>query len=90
MHLRRLVAQAPGIRVVAPKIFSKIIALFSINAKLSITSHEPNRKWQMTVRFTGHSRIVCRQYVILLMPRIWKWLLEFWKTFEPVSEILYI
>jgi len=52
-------------------------------------SHAMSRMHQTTVRITGHPRIVDPQYgtllhVIFLVPKVWKWLLDFLKNFGPL------
>jgi len=52
-------------------------------------SHAMSRMHQTRVRITGHSRIVGLQYgtwlhVIFLVPRVWKWLLDFLKICGPL------
>jgi hypothetical protein len=42
---------------------------------MCVNSHAPNRKRQITISLTGHSRIVCPQYWVCLMSPFW--LLEF-------------
>jgi len=58
--------------------------------KKCIGAHARSRKRQITVMFTGHIRIVSPQYGIssfsLLAPRIWRWLLDFWKICGPLVK----
>jgi hypothetical protein len=44
--------------MVVPNIFSIIIAVLSLQTKISISSLAPSRKHQIIVRFTDHPRIV--------------------------------
>jgi hypothetical protein len=70
---------------VLPNIFCIIIAVFSLHSKMCIISHTPSRKHQITevywtLQNSGSSvrKLLC---LTLLVPRFWRWLLEFWKIF---------
>ena len=57
--------RAPEFCTVASDIFSIITAVSFLTRqkkKKCIDSHVPSKKRQITVRFTGHSRILCPQY----------------------------
>jgi len=54
-----------------PNIFTIIIAVFPFHIKMWIILHEPNRKCQITMRFTGQSRTVDPQYGIHFMLPYW-------------------
>jgi hypothetical protein len=56
------------------------------------SSHAPSRKRQITVRFTGHSRIVGPQYAnatgSLQASTIWRMFLEFGKSVDPLGTYI--
>jgi hypothetical protein len=47
---------------VAPNNFSMILSFLFLDTNICITSHASSRKCEITMRFTGHSRIMGPQY----------------------------
>ena len=77
--------------VVTTSIFTKITAVFTLTHKNVHHSHTPNRKCQLTIRSTGHSKIVSSEYgndciITLLAPTICKWLPDYWKVCVPLAS----
>ena len=71
-----------------PNIFSTITPFF-LTYKTMHHFTCIKKKCQVTVRITGHTRIVRKLlHVTLLAPRIWRWQLNFWKIFEPMQEVV--
>jgi len=72
----------PDDYVLAPNIFSIIIAVFSLHTKMCISSHAPSRRSQITVMLAGHSIIISESSILNLLhvtfpsPSIWMWLLD--------------
>ena len=81
-----LVARVIKFRKVVPNIFSIIIEVPPSWYKICISSHVTSILWQITVWLTGHCR-VCGSamwillHVSLLVPKIVRWLQNFWKIF---------
>jgi hypothetical protein len=76
---------------VVPNIWSTLIAVCYVHTKMCIGSHAPSRKYWITLRFASLSQR-CESsawnllHVSLLAPRIWWWLLHFWKIYEPLRK----
>jgi len=76
---------------VVPNIWSTLIAVCYVHTKMCIGSHAPSREYWITLRFTSLSQR-CESsawnllHVSLLAPRIWWWLLHFWKICEPLGK----
>lgn len=72
--------------IVVPSIFSIIVAIFYLTYRNTYHFMCTHRQHQITVRFTGQSRIVGSQYVTCfitcLVHRIWRQLLDLWKIFR--------
>jgi hypothetical protein len=65
-----------------------IITVFPLHTKMYISSFALTRKDLITVRFRDHSQkcgssVWSQRHVTLLSPRIWRWVLVFWKIFRP-------
>jgi hypothetical protein len=56
---------------VVPNICSIIMQFFPLHSKSSITCNAPRRKYQITVWFTSHSRIIGHQYGTCSMSSFW-------------------
>ena len=60
-------------------------AVFPLRIKMCISSHAPCRKRQKIVRYTDYTRLgggglsAELIHVALLVPRIYRWFLDFWK-----------
>jgi len=53
--------------VLAPNIFSIIIAVFFLHTRMTISSHAPSRKRHLTDMLAGHSRIMFGSSILNLL-----------------------
>jgi len=75
-----------------PNILSIIITVFffSLASKNLYQVTCSKQKVPDTVIFTSHSRIVGPHYgTCCLPPRIWRWLLQFWKSCASLQSVLF-
>ena len=79
----------PSFYTVEPNIFNTLADIL-LHTEICIISHGTSKKHTLTTKFVNHSRVESlvwsMLHVTILLPRMWKWLLEYFKIFRLLNH----